>query len=189
MIAATARMQFARRAILVVPSIFAMIGVGNTARCDDAKQNSKHDTKSPFDCHQQVCSSKMDMLKQSMRATRGKKGDEGGGASTTGSANAAGTASTTANDTTPAPLPTPMTTSNEDDDDDECPLDKDELGHSTWKLLHTLAAYYPEQPTEQDQTSARQLMVGLANLYPCEICRQDFIDSVAARPPRCVVNR
>ena len=117
-----------------------------------------------------------------MRATRGKKGNEGGGGT------AGGTTAKTASDTTAVPPPNPSTISDDDkreeEDDQECPLDKDELGHSTWKLLHTLAAYYPDQPTEQDRTSARQLMEGLAHLYPCEICRQDFVDSVAARPPR-----
>jgi mitochondrial FAD-linked sulfhydryl oxidase len=33
----------------------------------------------------------------------------------------------------------------------ECPPDKDELGRSTWTFLHTMAAYYPEEPSDADQ--------------------------------------
>ena len=29
-----------------------------------------------------------------------------------------------------------------------CPLDKDELGRATWKLLHTITVNYPEKPTQ-----------------------------------------
>ena len=33
----------------------------------------------------------------------------------------------------------------------DCPVDKDELGRSTWNLLHTMAAYYPEKPNNQEK--------------------------------------
>jgi len=44
----------------------------------------------------------------------------------------------------------------------ECPLDRDELGRSTWNLLHTTAAYYPEKPEASDQQLAGALIRGLA---------------------------
>lgn len=31
----------------------------------------------------------------------------------------------------------------------DCPLDKDELGSSTWNLLHTMSVTYPEKPTSE----------------------------------------
>ena len=33
----------------------------------------------------------------------------------------------------------------------DCPVDKDELGRSTWNLLHTMAAYYPDKPNDQEK--------------------------------------
>jgi hypothetical protein len=35
-------------------------------------------------------------------------------------------------------------------DEVECPLGKASLGYFTWSLLHTMAIYYPEQPTSQE---------------------------------------
>ena len=51
-----------------------------------------------------------------------------------------------------------------------CPLDVDELGRSTWDFLHTMAAYYPEQPTEREQSDMNQFIRLLSNFYPCFHC-------------------
>ncbi|KAH8056895.1 sulfhydryl oxidase [Aureococcus anophagefferens] len=64
-----------------------------------------------------------------------------------------------------------------------CPVDRAELGRSTWDLLHTTAAYYPESPTERDRAAAAGLVAGLAALYPCEHCAADFREAVEASPP------
>lgn len=55
-----------------------------------------------------------------------------------------------------------------------CPLDKDDLGHSTWNLLHTMAAVYPDKPTEQQKTDVKLLFGVLSRNYPCEICAKDL---------------
>jgi FAD-linked sulfhydryl oxidase len=64
-----------------------------------------------------------------------------------------------------------------------CPVDREELGVSTWALLHTLAANIPEEPTEEEQKMLHQMVVGLARFYPCSICATDFQQSVASNPP------
>jgi len=46
------------------------------------------------------------------------------------------------------------------------------LGRRTWFFLHTLAAKYPEDPTEADQASVKALVASLGQHYPCPICRQ-----------------
>jgi len=66
----------------------------------------------------------------------------------------------------------------------ECPVDREELGFQTWSLLHTLAAYFPENPSAAEQSYAHMLLVSLARLYPCHICAEDFQTFVANRPPK-----
>ena len=56
----------------------------------------------------------------------------------------------------------------------DCPPDVDELGRSTWTLLHTMAAQYPERPTRGQQADAAGFVAALANLYPCWNCATDF---------------
>lgn len=57
---------------------------------------------------------------------------------------------------------------------EDCPLDKDGLGKSTWGLLHTIAANFPEQPTQQQETDVKKFLGILSRLYPCEFCARDF---------------
>lgn len=66
----------------------------------------------------------------------------------------------------------------------ECPLDRSSLGERTWSILHTIAAYYPEQPTETQRISAVHFIESLALLYPCPHCAQDFQESIKRSPPR-----
>lgn len=60
-----------------------------------------------------------------------------------------------------------------------CPIDRDELGRSTWNLLHTIATYYPDNPTIEQKMAMIQFIKGLAEFYPCGICRSDFYSSIS----------
>ena len=64
------------------------------------------------------------------------------------------------------------------------PLSRESLGQATWAFLHTLAAVYPEQPSEREQQSVRQLLEALGWLYPCAVCAQHFRTNIATQPPR-----
>lgn len=55
-----------------------------------------------------------------------------------------------------------------------CPLDKDELGQSTWNLLHTMAATYPDKPTEVQKQDVKSFFGILSRTYPCDICAKDL---------------
>ena len=65
-----------------------------------------------------------------------------------------------------------------------CPLDRSELGKSSWDLLHTIAANYPDQPSEEQQRQMTAFIEGLAAFYPCIHCAKDFQANVALSPPR-----
>ncbi|KAK8044832.1 hypothetical protein PG993_004856 [Apiospora rasikravindrae] len=54
------------------------------------------------------------------------------------------------------------------------PPDVEELGRSTWTLLHSIAATYPSAPSTTEQTDLRSFMGAFSRLYPCWSCAEDF---------------
>ncbi|ORY51571.1 hypothetical protein BCR33DRAFT_757190 [Rhizoclosmatium globosum] len=44
-----------------------------------------------------------------------------------------------------------------------CPPDSKQLGRHTWTFLHTMAAYYPDNPTEAEQKNASTLCARFQN--------------------------
>lgn len=48
------------------------------------------------------------------------------------------------------------------------------LGRNTWSLLHTMAAYLPENPTNQDKKDIKHFMDTLGKFYPCEVCANEL---------------
>lgn len=65
----------------------------------------------------------------------------------------------------------------------ECPLDKDELGRNSWSLFHTMAAYYPEKPSNEDKVVMNNFIQAIARFYPCESCAIDFRRDIKDDPP------
>jgi FAD-linked sulfhydryl oxidase len=55
-----------------------------------------------------------------------------------------------------------------------CPPDVEQLGRHTWTFLHTTAAYYPDQPSEQHKKNASALFNSLPSLYPCSFCADEL---------------
>lgn len=64
-----------------------------------------------------------------------------------------------------------------------CPCDKDELGRSSWDLIHTLAANYPDEPSAEMMIKAVSFFESLALLYPCPYCAEDFQKYIKQYPP------
>ncbi|WPH00296.1 ERV/ALR sulfhydryl oxidase domain-containing protein [Acrodontium crateriforme] len=56
----------------------------------------------------------------------------------------------------------------------DCPPDVEQLGRSTWTLLHSMTANYPEQPTVTQQTETKQFIGLFSKMYPCWVCADDF---------------
>ncbi|KAJ5455124.1 ERV/ALR sulphydryl oxidase [Penicillium sp. IBT 31633x] len=56
----------------------------------------------------------------------------------------------------------------------DCPPDVEELGRSTWTLLHSMAATYPEKADAEHQNDMRGFLKFFSKLYPCWVCADDF---------------
>ncbi|GAB1317276.1 Flavin-linked sulfhydryl oxidase of the mitochondrial IMS [Madurella fahalii] len=56
----------------------------------------------------------------------------------------------------------------------DCPPDVEQLGRSTWTLLHSIAATYPPAPTPREQSDLKSFMRLFSKLYPCWVCAEDF---------------
>lgn len=65
----------------------------------------------------------------------------------------------------------------------ECPPNSEQIGRSTWTFLHTMAAYYPAEPSSSQQSLMRSLLDGLAEFYPCGHCRSHFREQMKESPP------
>jgi FAD-linked sulfhydryl oxidase len=66
----------------------------------------------------------------------------------------------------------------------EPPPDIIELGRAGWTTLHTMAAYYPQNPSDEKKAEARQFLTLFARLFPCKICAKDFEQIINQHPPR-----
>ncbi|XP_029657903.1 FAD-linked sulfhydryl oxidase ALR [Octopus sinensis] len=65
----------------------------------------------------------------------------------------------------------------------ECPLDKNELGSNTWSFLHTMAAYYPDKPTTQQQQDMHSFINIFAKFYPCDYCAEHLREDLKTNVP------
>jgi len=66
----------------------------------------------------------------------------------------------------------------------ECPLNRRELGRASWAYLHTLAAYYPEKPTPEQQEEMKEFIKTFARWYPCGYCADMTYAEMIRKPPR-----
>ena len=51
-----------------------------------------------------------------------------------------------------------------------CPEDRAFFGRHTWAYMHTMAAYYPDAPSIEDQEDMRGFLRVFAKFYPCGDC-------------------
>ncbi|KAK6335375.1 hypothetical protein TWF696_002154 [Orbilia brochopaga] len=56
----------------------------------------------------------------------------------------------------------------------DCPPDVEQLGRSTWTLLHSLTATYPPTPTPSQKSDMKTFITILSRIYPCWSCAEDF---------------
>lgn len=66
----------------------------------------------------------------------------------------------------------------------DCPADVEVLGRSSWTLLHSIAATYPEHPTQDQQQDMTQFISLFAKFYPCWFCASDFQKFIKKDEPK-----
>ncbi|ORY79495.1 FAD dependent sulfhydryl oxidase [Protomyces lactucae-debilis] len=74
-------------------------------------------------------------------------------------------------------------------DTENCPPDVELLGRSTWTLLHTMAANYPNKATPVQQTDMSAFLRTFSNFYPCWVCAEDFRTWMAQKDNEPVLNQ
>jgi FAD-linked sulfhydryl oxidase len=65
----------------------------------------------------------------------------------------------------------------------KAPPDNLQLGNSTWVLLHTMAAYYPETPSLEKKKDTEFFLKSFSKVYPCNYCASDFQEYLTTSPP------
>ncbi|KAI8796838.1 FAD-linked sulfhydryl oxidase ALR [Biomphalaria glabrata] len=73
--------------------------------------------------------------------------------------------------------------SREEREQKECPLDSELLGRNTWAFLHTMAAYYPEKPSLEQQHNMKQFIKLLSQFYPCHTCASHLREDLKNNTP------
>lgn len=63
-----------------------------------------------------------------------------------------------------------------------CPTTYQQLSQGTWTYLHTMAAYYPEDPTPELQAQTKAFFDTFALLYPCHHCKDHMVKYLVKKP-------
>jgi hypothetical protein len=156
----------------------AILSGRNMSQCQPAS-NAKT-SGDPLNCANPVCADKMSIFKMATeQLSRG-----GNASSSAGNGKKSSPQPAATNNNATVTTNSSETTIITQEVQDQCPLDKNELGRATWNLLHTIAAYYPDEPTPEQQSAAIAFVESLAKLYPCPHCAEDFREDIKKNPPR-----
>lgn len=72
----------------------------------------------------------------------------------------------------------------------ERPLYRTEFGRMTWKVLHRIAANFPDNDVnEDDKKTMENIFYGLAKHFPCLECKEHFQEEIKKNPPKVENNK
>ena len=66
----------------------------------------------------------------------------------------------------------------------EDPPDVQKLGAASWTFLHSMAAKYPDNPTQEERQDMREFLKLFSHVYPCTWCAHDFEKYITKHSPR-----
>ena len=130
----------------------------------------------PSDCEVPACQTKTSAFARLIRKPNGKKQQAKTSTSTTSET----TTTTAATTTTTTSVPNSKSFALAG----QCPAGREDLGWQSWTLLHSIAAYYPDDPTSEDQIRAKQFMNAFGYLYPCSHCAEAYCEDKKDLPIR-----
>lgn len=131
----------------------------------------------PSDCEVPACQTKTSAFARLIRKPNGSKQQAKTSTSTT-SETTTTAATTTTTTTTSVPNSKSFALTG------QCPAGREDLGWQSWTLLHSIAAYYPDDPTSEDQIRAKQFMNAFGYLYPCSHCAEAYCEDKKDLPIR-----
>lgn len=59
-----------------------------------------------------------------------------------------------------------------------------EVGRAGWKMIHTILAQYPEEPSDDDRITLSTYLKLLSRVYPCRECAEHFQELLKQYPPQ-----
>jgi FAD-linked sulfhydryl oxidase len=65
-----------------------------------------------------------------------------------------------------------------------CPPNKETIGRYSWGLLHTIAAHYPDDPSEDWKSHHQHFFHSFGKVFPCRSCRSHFSRYTKENPPK-----
>ena len=66
----------------------------------------------------------------------------------------------------------------------ECPPNATALGRATWTFLHSMAAYYPTEPSREKQKDMNDFLTAFSKVYPCGHCAEHMRAEMEIVPPQ-----
>ncbi|MES1907613.1 MAG: hypothetical protein MHM6MM_000697 [Cercozoa sp. M6MM] len=63
------------------------------------------------------------------------------------------------------------------------PPDREMLGRAGWTTLHSMAAYYPESASPEQQQRTLEFLRSFAQLYPCRHCGEHMLAHIDRHVP------